>query len=86
VVIGAHRFLLIGPIDRSEPASRWHRRGDTVVGMCRRITCATCGKPSWAGCGAHVEQILADVAPADRCTCGPGERKSLGLLQRLRRR
>lgn len=35
--------------------------------MCRRITCATCGKPTWAGCGAHVEQVLRDVPPAQRC-------------------
>jgi hypothetical protein len=37
--------------------------------MCRRTTCRTCSKPSWAGCGLHVEQVLGDVAPADRCTC-----------------
>ncbi len=36
--------------------------------MCRRVTCKTCGKPSWAGCGAHVEQVLADVPKAQRCT------------------
>ena len=27
--------------------------------MCRRVTCSLCGKPSFAGCGAHVEQVLA---------------------------
>ncbi|MCX6521520.1 MAG: hypothetical protein NTZ21_12730 [Actinobacteria bacterium] len=35
--------------------------------MCRRVTCKTCGKPSWAGCGAHVEQVLGDVPKRDRC-------------------
>ena len=35
--------------------------------MCRRVTCKTCGKPSWAGCGAHVEQVLGDVPKAQRC-------------------
>jgi hypothetical protein len=35
--------------------------------MCRRVTCKTCGKPSWAGCGAHVEQVLGDVPKAMRC-------------------
>jgi hypothetical protein len=35
--------------------------------MCRRVTCKTCGKPSWAGCGAHVEQVLGDVPTAMRC-------------------
>ncbi len=40
--------------------------------MCRRITCNTCGKPSWAGCGAHVEQVLGDVPAEDRCACASG--------------
>jgi hypothetical protein len=35
--------------------------------MCRRVTCKTCGKPTYAGCGQHIEQVLGDVAPADRC-------------------
>lgn len=37
--------------------------------MCRRITCKSCGKPSFAGCGAHIEQVLGDVPPAQRCHC-----------------
>lgn len=37
--------------------------------MCRRIQCAHCGKPSFAGCGMHVEQVLRDVAPTERCHC-----------------
>lgn len=45
--------------------------------MCRRITCNQCGKPTWAGCGQHIEQALAGVAPADRCAC---EQKSGGGL------
>lgn len=35
--------------------------------MCRAITCRQCGKPTWAGCGAHVEQVLGDVPRAERC-------------------
>jgi hypothetical protein len=35
--------------------------------MCQRITCSTCGKPTWAGCGQHVEQALAGVPSAQRC-------------------
>jgi hypothetical protein len=38
--------------------------------MCQRITCKDCGKPSFAGCGRHVESVLGDVPPADRCQCG----------------
>ena len=37
--------------------------------MCQRITCSSCGKPSFAGCGRHVEAVLGDVPPADRCQC-----------------
>lgn len=37
--------------------------------MCRRTTCKHCGKPSWAGCGAHVEQVLGDVPKSQRCSC-----------------
>ena len=37
--------------------------------MCRRIQCDNCGKPTFAGCGAHVEQVLAGVPVKDRCAC-----------------
>jgi hypothetical protein len=37
--------------------------------MCQRVTCSRCGKPSWVGCGAHVEQALRGVPPAERCAC-----------------
>ncbi|MCG5056230.1 MAG: hypothetical protein KA712_25060 [Myxococcales bacterium] len=33
------------------------------------MTCSRCGKPTYAGCGAHIEQVLGDVPPADRCRC-----------------
>ncbi|WP_430867252.1 hypothetical protein [Demequina aurantiaca] len=37
--------------------------------MCSPATCETCGKTTWAGCGLHVEEALADVAQKDRCAC-----------------
>ncbi len=37
--------------------------------MCQRVQCSGCGKPSYAGCGRHVEQVLGDVRPEDRCQC-----------------
>jgi hypothetical protein len=37
--------------------------------MCVRITCTECGKPTFSGCGAHVEQVLRGVAPDQRCKC-----------------
>jgi hypothetical protein len=37
--------------------------------MCRRTTCDTCSKPTFAGCGMHVEAVLGDVPKTDRCSC-----------------
>jgi hypothetical protein len=37
--------------------------------MCQRVKCDRCGKASWVGCGAHVEQVLANVPPEKRCQC-----------------
>ncbi len=37
--------------------------------MCARVQCSQCNKPTWSGCGAHVEQVLGDVPPAERCAC-----------------
>ena len=58
--------------------------------MCREITCTNCKRPSWAGCGAHVEQVLASVPKADRCTCTAADRTTTkassakaGWFQRL---
>ena len=50
--------------------------------MCRRVTCRTCGKPTWAGCGQHVNQALAGVPTSERC---PGHPKAElgGWLGRL---
>lgn len=37
--------------------------------MCRRVQCDKCGKPTYAGCGMHIEQVLADVPASERCHC-----------------
>jgi hypothetical protein len=37
--------------------------------MCQRVTCRQCGKPTFAGCGRHIEQVLGDVPPEQRCRC-----------------
>ena len=44
--------------------------------MCRRVTCPSCGKAGWAGCGAHVDQVLAGVPKDQRCQCS--ESKAAG--------
>ena len=37
--------------------------------MCQRVECRKCGRPTYSGCGKHVEQVLRDVPPAQRCQC-----------------
>jgi hypothetical protein len=51
--------------------------------MCRRATCKSCQKPSWKGCGAHVEQVLGDVAPDDRCDCSATASSGSGFFATL---
>ncbi len=38
--------------------------------MCYPVRCAKCGKTGWAGCGQHVDDVMAGVPTAQRCTCG----------------
>ncbi|HSD90844.1 MAG TPA: hypothetical protein VLB44_25140 [Kofleriaceae bacterium] len=47
--------------------------------MCRAVVCRTCQRPTWAGCGAHVEQVLGHVPPAQRCQCSAAEKDTGGL-------
>ena len=42
--------------------------------MCRRVECQACGKPTYAGCGMHIEQVLGDVPAASRCRCREDKR------------
>ena len=52
--------------------------------MCRTTRCKTCGKTTWAGCGQHVNQVMAGVARDDRCPGHPkAEREPGGLLRKL---
>ncbi len=37
--------------------------------MCHKVTCNVCGKPTWEGCGDHIEHALEGVAVPDRCHC-----------------
>jgi hypothetical protein len=57
--------------------------------MCRRVTCNVCGRPSFAGCGRHVESVLKDVPLSERCRCRAAEVETVAeapkpsLLRRL---
>lgn len=41
--------------------------------MCRRVQCPKCGKPTFAGCGMHVEQVLGGIPIQHRCHCRENE-------------
>ncbi len=36
--------------------------------MCRAVTCKTCAKTTWAGCGQHVDTVKAGVPAANWCS------------------
>ena len=40
--------------------------------MCRTVSCQTCGKTTWAGCGEHVNEVMRPVPKSQRC---PGHEK-----------
>ena len=37
--------------------------------MCSPAPCNQCGKVTWTGCGEHIQEALANVPEAQRCTC-----------------
>jgi len=43
--------------------------------MCKKIVCEKCKKPTWTGCGLHIEKTLADVKPEERCKCNVKTKK-----------
>jgi len=55
--------------------------------MCTRVSCSDCGKPSYVGCGRHVDRVLGDVPKDERCSCreaGAAEAEpERALLERL---
>ncbi len=52
--------------------------------MCYAVTCKTCGKTTWAGCGQHIADVRRTV-PADRWCAGHPEQEARpsGFLGRL---
>jgi hypothetical protein len=37
--------------------------------MCHQVMCDKCARPTWIGCGRHIEQALAGVPNHERCSC-----------------
>ena len=44
--------------------------------MCRAVKCNQCGKTTWAGCGAHVDQVLGHLPKDQVCTCRDKKERS----------
>ncbi len=51
--------------------------------MCRAIACRRCGKTTWAGCGQHVQQVMAGVPNSQRCPGHPKDPASGGVVRRF---
>ncbi|WP_412751514.1 hypothetical protein [Krasilnikovia sp. M28-CT-15] len=51
--------------------------------MCRSVTCRTCGKTTWAGCGQHVDQVMRTVPNAQRCPGHDEQAPPRGFFGRL---
>lgn len=52
--------------------------------MCRPVTCKTCSKTTWAGCGQHVGQVKAMVPAEQWCSGHPkSEHEGGSWLSRL---
>ena len=52
--------------------------------MCSPITCDTCGKTTWAGCGQHVGVVKAGVPSDQWCSGHPkAERTNAGWRSKL---
>jgi len=53
--------------------------------MCSKVTCRQCGKPTWSGCGEHIEIALAGVPKNERCQghSDSSAPKSGGIFNRI---
>lgn len=56
--------------------------------MCHQVSCRICSRPTWSGCGNHIETALAGIPRSQRC---PGHdsaeiaqyKAENGLIKRL---
>ena len=51
--------------------------------MCSKEICRQCKKPTWTGCGEHIEEALAGIALADRCQGHEQAVKKVSLFSKL---
>ncbi|WP_169798175.1 hypothetical protein [Gordonia desulfuricans] len=48
--------------------------------MCQKVTCGKCGKPTWRGCGRHVDEVMRGIPTSQRCT---GHERERGPIARF---
>lgn len=53
--------------------------------MCSKVICRQCGKPTWSGCGEHIEVALAGVPESNRCQGheSTGSPRAAGIFNRI---
>jgi hypothetical protein len=51
--------------------------------MCSRTTCRKCGKPTWSGCGQHIEIALKGVSKSARCQGHANDPKEPGFFSKM---
>ncbi|MEJ0014560.1 MAG: hypothetical protein WDN07_03120 [Actinomycetota bacterium] len=51
--------------------------------MCSRKRCRKCGKPTWSGCGHHIEEVLRGVPESERCQGHENDPKEPGIFSRF---
>jgi hypothetical protein len=60
----------------------WNNRAREIT-VCRAVTCKTCGRTTWAGCGQHVDQVMAGVPRRDQCEGHAEEPPKGSFLSRI---
>ena len=60
-----------------------HSTKEKRIRMCHKTTCRKCGKPTWAGCGNHVEIALKGVPKAQRCQGHQNDPKEPGFFSKM---
>ncbi|MFM9014853.1 MAG: hypothetical protein ACKOPV_00025 [Candidatus Nanopelagicus sp.] len=47
------------------------------------MNCKKCGKPTWSGCGNHIEEALQGVPTSQRCPGHENDPKVPGFFSKL---
>jgi len=57
--------------------------------MCQPVTCNSCNKTTYTGCGQHLDEVFAGLSADQICKCGTDEdtrsdeQKEKDLLNRI---